>query len=434
MGQTTRHQNRGLRKVCGCARRTWAKCPHSWHFNFKVKGGASYRFSVDSEAGKHIESKTDAEGLADGWRTAIRNHTFRRRAEAPSDTPAVQADAVTLESFGKTYAERLGKPVSANHQACFKQFIAYTAPGTAIAFGARPLAAFTEDDIETFFGHLRTKGFAESTRNKYVQMVKALFRWAAKKGYLARNPTADSDVLKRRKHAQRQRRLEPGEEAALLAAAGPHLQRVIIAALETACRRGELLSLTWRDVNLERRELTIRAERTKTKTGRTLPISERLLGVLKMAQTDPAGKTFPPEAHVFGDGITGAAVKDIKRAWETCCLKAHGHAPAWTQDHALSAASREALRAVDLTFHDLRHEAGSRLLEAGWPLHNVAQMLGHANIAQTSTYLNATRVGLQDAMRRLDASRCNPVASEDEIDRAPLRNEIEANTAQGLVN
>jgi hypothetical protein len=84
--------------------------------------------------------------------------------------------------------------------------------------------------------------------------------------------------------------------------------------------------------------------------------------------------------------------------------------------------ARQAFEAVNLTFHDLRHEAGSRLLESGWPIHNVAHMLGHANISQTSTYLNATRVGLQDAMRRLDASRCNPVANESPIDRAPLGN------------
>jgi hypothetical protein len=82
----------------------------------------------------------------------------------------------------------------------------------------------------------------------------------------------------------------------------------------------------------------------------------------------------------------------------------------------------------------LRHEAGSRLLEGGWPLHNVAQMLGHANIAQTSTYLNATRVGLQDAMRRLDASRCNPVANEATNDWAPLRNEPDTEGTQVLVN
>ena len=48
-----------------------------------------------------------------------------------------------------------------------------------------------------------------------------------------------------------------------------------------------------------------------------------------------------------------------------------------------------ARRAIDLHLHDLRHEAGSRLLEAGWPLHEVQHMLGHANIEQTSTYLNA---------------------------------------------
>jgi hypothetical protein len=83
-----------------------------------------------------------------------------------------------------------------------------------------------------------------------------------------------------------------------------------------------------------------------------------------------------------------------------------------------------------------RSEARSGLAtaEAGWPLHNAAQMLGHANIAQTSTYLNATRVGLQDAMRRLDAVRCNPVARTADTGRPPLRNGEDATTAQGLVD
>jgi integrase len=261
-----------------------------------------------------------------------------------------------------------------------------------------------------------------------------MFRWAMKKGYLTRNPAAECESLKREKHAQRHRRLEPNEETRLLAAAWPPLQRLIVGGLETGCRRGELLSLTWADVNLKRREITIHAERTKTKAGRVLPISARLVAVLEMAKTDPAGNDFGPEAFVFGDAI-GRKVGDIKRAWETAVLKAHGHMPKWTRDHALSAESREAFRAIDLTFHDLRHEAGSRLLEAGWPLHNVAHMLGHANIAQTSTYLNATRVGLQDSMRRLDAARgCKPVANETETDPAPVRNEDTAEGTQPLVN
>jgi len=53
----------------------------------------------------------------------------------------------------------------------------------------------------------------------------------------------------------------------------------------------------------------------------------------------------------------------------------------------LSANSRAQLRTIDLHFHDLRQEAGSRWLEAGMPLHHVKELLGHANISQTSKYL-----------------------------------------------
>ncbi len=133
--------------------------------------------------------------------------------------------------------------------------------------------------------------------------------------------------------------------------------------------------------------------------------------------------------------MVGQQVGDIKRAWETCVLKAHGHTPKWTRNHSLApeARGRPSTRS-NLTFHDLRHEAGSRLLESGWPIHNVAHMLGHANISQTSTYLNATRVGLQDAMRRLDASRCNPVARREPDRPAPLRNGGQTDGDQVTVN
>lgn len=84
-----------------------------------------------------------------------------------------------------------------------------------------------------FFAELRRQGYAASTRNKYLQLCKSMFRWAAKKGYLARNPLGDCEI-KREKMAQRKRRLtpdvldrdgavkEPGEERRLLAVSGPH--------------------------------------------------------------------------------------------------------------------------------------------------------------------------------------------------------------------
>jgi integrase len=135
---------------------------------------------------------------------------------------------------------------------------------------------------------------------------------------------------------------------------------------------------------------------------------------------------------VFG-GEAGRRVREVKRAWETAVLKAHGHAPIWT-GHALSRESRAVFQRIDVVFHDLRHEAGSRLLESGWPLHQVAHMLGHASVETTNTYLNATRVGLQDAMRRLDAARCKVVANADPVEQAPPRNAPPPASPQPLIN
>src|SRR5207247_3134094 len=142
--------------------------------------------------------------------------------------------------------------------------------------GEKSIAAITEDDIEAFIACLRVKGRAASTRNGYIQLLKASLRWAAKKGYVTRSLVSDdSDIIKRSKIAQRNRRLAPavvdadgkvisvGEEHRLLAVAPPLLQRLIIAALETCCRCGELLALRWRDVNLDGRTLRIRAENAK---------------------------------------------------------------------------------------------------------------------------------------------------------------------------
>ena len=81
---------------------------------------------------------------------------------------------------------------------------------------------------------------------------------------------------------------------------------------------------------------------------------------------------------MFGDRI-GQKVKDPKKSWLKCCTDAG---------------------ITDLHFHDLRHEAASRLLEQGWPLQHVQAMLGHADAKTTSIYLNVTFQQLADSARR----------------------------------
>ena len=200
-------------------------------------------------------------------------------------------------------------------------------------------------------------------------------------------------------------------------------------------RLGELLRLQWKDADMDGRQITVRAETTKTRTARVVPISARLHGGLEMARTtlrsalpsdadereraECVGKAF-----VFGDAA-GRRVAVIRKAWDTAVLKAHGHQPVWCASNTLAPASRSTLRGIDLHFHDLRHEAGSRFIEASWPIHHVQEMLGHKNISQTGTYLNVTRIGLQESMRRFDelGGRCKIIARKPEIGRTPSCND-----------
>src|SRR6476661_679748 len=82
---SSRRRNFGLRKLCECAPARWPKCPHPWHFSYKPRGGTRYRFSLDAEVGRHIEGKTEAERIANDFRTAINAGTFRRAADDRAD-------------------------------------------------------------------------------------------------------------------------------------------------------------------------------------------------------------------------------------------------------------------------------------------------------------------------------------------------------------
>jgi integrase len=122
------------------------------------------------------------------------------------------------------------------------------------------------------------------------------------------------------------------------------------------------------------------------------PVSTRLQGILEMRRFDPAGQALAIDKFVFGTEI-GERVTGFKRAWKTAVLKAHGVEPSYGASASLDAASRATLRKINLHFHDLQREAGSRWLEGGVPLHKVKEWLGHENISQTSTYLAGAGTG-----------------------------------------
>jgi integrase len=108
--------------------------------------------------------------------------------------------------------------------------------------------------------------------DRLLARFRHVLNWAIVEGYTETTPFKRggvSVVRLARVDEVRTRRLQPGEEAALLTHASPHLHALIVAALSTGCRRGELLSLQWKHVRLDSegqaREFVLEATNTKTK-------------------------------------------------------------------------------------------------------------------------------------------------------------------------
>ena len=155
--------------------------------------------------------------------------------------------------------------------------------------------------------------------------------------------------------------------------------------LETGCRPGELLTLTWRQVRWVENVLCFWDDVTKTAISRTIPISQRLRAELEMRRTDPKGQPFPPSAYVLGNAV-GERVKCVQKAWTKTCKRAG---------------------IEGLQLRDLRREFASQLQEApGVSPHEVATWLGHSNISTTSRYLSTTTAGhLHHTLKKLEKAR-----------------------------
>jgi integrase len=139
-----------------------------------------------------------------------------------------------------------------------------------------------------------------------------------------------------------------------------HLQPIVLLALGTGLRRGELLALRWSDVDSVGSWLTVRG--TSAKTGRTrhVPLNTDVRAVL--ARWRPADAT---DDDLVFPGPKGEPMQDLKTAW----LKV-----------------AKAARLKGFTFHDLRHTFASKLVQAGVDLNTTRELLGHSGIAMTLRY------------------------------------------------
>lgn len=167
----------------------------------------------------------------------------------------------------------------------------------------------------------------------------------------------------------RERRLEPGELEKLEAhlAGHPVALAVVRFAVHTAMRRGEMLGMRWRHVNMGQRMVYL--PQTKNGHARTVPLPDGAFKVLEdLAVT--GGAVFPIDESA------------LRWAWNDACRRT---------------------RIADLRFHDLRHEGVSRLFEMGLSAPEVALISGHRTIAMLMRYLHLRPIELARKLKGLKA-------------------------------
>lgn len=251
-------------------------------------------------------------------------------------------------------------------------------------FGKRQLRGITHSDIREFRAiRLATKTRAKKQRsiaavNRELEKMRRLLNIAEREGWLLRNPMRNGDpLISVADERKRERILTREEELRLLAACEnryrKHLRPIVICALDTGMRRGEIFGLKWSDVDFEERVLTIRAFNTKTMKERQVSLTTRLMIELeKLWEESPKNRDF----LVFG------FTDNVKKSWTSVRTKAG---------------------LPDVRFHDLRHTSATRLVAAHLPLPEVGRVLGHTQANTTYRYVNANIETTRRAAAALDA-------------------------------
>ncbi len=240
-------------------------------------------------------------------------------------------------------------------------------------FGKLQLHEVTPLDIESFKA-ARLKEVSKSRVNRNLDLIKKMFSLAVDWQYL--EESSARKVKKFPVFNVVERILDQGEQVKLLEASAPHLRPVLIALLNTGCRKSEILGLEWGQIDFQQRQ--IRVERTKSGRDRFIPINSILFNIL-----ESLGASNGQSERVFL-GPDGKAMRDIKTSFKTACKRA----------------GIEGMR-----IHDLRHTAASRMVEAGIDLPTVSKILGHSSIQTTMRYAHSTQETMRKAMETLASVR-----------------------------
>jgi integrase len=209
-----------------------------------------------------------------------------------------------------------------------------------------------------------------ATVNREAGVLRHMFTKAIEWELVIENPARH--IRKLHAENKRLRFLDAEEISSLLEAADKYLYPILLVALNTGMRRGELFKLQWKDIDF--RNQLVRIADSKNGESREIPMNRTLEDTLRgIPRRLDLVFVFP--------GKTGRGITDIKKRFKT---------------------AREAAQIEDFRFHDLRHTFASHLVMGGVDLATVKELLGHKRIEMTLRYAHLAPEHKRAAVQLMD--------------------------------
>ncbi len=292
-------------------------------------------------------------------------------------------------------------------------------------FGRQRMTQITATDVAKYVSQKQGEGLKSWTIRGHLTVVSSVFTYAARHlGLTSQNPVAILDRVERPNgDDEKPKRIMNADELGRLLNAVDEAHRLIFeTAAETGCRLGEVLGLTWENVNFENQtiEFTHQLDRTgkraplKTqRSRRVLEVTPALIG--KLREHRIASRSAPHDLVFRSRTGTG---HDHRNIGGRVLSRAVVHA-------GLDAIHDQRGTVVQPapTFHDLRHSHASALIAQGWDIEEVSARLGHASVATTQRiYVHAFDAARRsnDRRTRLAALYARPVLGVDTSNVARL--------------
>lgn len=329
-----------------------------WYVRFRDAGGERAKRSTGTT------DRREAEELEAKWKLEARQQ--RLWGTEPTRT----FDELMLAYYKATENERSGWSRDLYNLKRLQAF-----------FTGHVLNKLKRSDVRAYIEERKAAGIANGTINREVGLLSSAINFARREwDWSISNP---AERMRLGEGDGRRRFATVGEVAALIRAAeqhkrAPYLADLIRLAVNTGCRRGELLGLRWSQIDLEARTIRLEASDTKNGKMRIVPLNNEAHASIQ-ARLDYRNRHCPESAWVFCRK-SGERNRTIQSSW---------------------AAVLEAAGLEDFRFHDLRHTCGSWLVQSGVALADVKEVLGHGTIRMTERYAHNAPENSRAAVERL---------------------------------